>query len=73
VLESEKCTSWDHESCVHEPYWKNAGANFLTMCDIVNEWIAGFGEGVNPRISYKRSKTLAVGDPSCLGSFEIKK
>jgi len=73
VAESEKCTSWDHESCVHEPYWKNAGANFLTMCDIINEWIAGFGEGVNPKISYKRSKTLAAGDPSCLGSFEIKK
>ncbi|MBI5678404.1 MAG: hypothetical protein HZC52_07965, partial [Planctomycetes bacterium] len=51
VSESEKCTSWDHESCVHEPYWRNGGANFLTMCDIVNEWIAGFGEGVNPKIS----------------------
>lgn len=72
VSDSEKCTSWDHESCVHEPYWRNAGANFLTMCDIVNEWIAGFGEGVNPKIGYKRIKTLAAGDSSCLSTYEIK-
>ncbi|MBM4065154.1 MAG: hypothetical protein FJ266_05855 [Planctomycetes bacterium] len=72
VSESEKCTSWDHESCVHEPYWENAGANFLTMCDIVNEWIAGFGEGVNSKITYKRAKALAAGDLSCLSTYEIK-
>lgn|SRR5574341_1539840 len=72
VSESEKRTSWDHESCVHEQYWKTAGANFLTMCNIVNEWIAGFGEGINPKINYKREKALATGDSSCLSSFEIK-
>jgi len=72
VSESEKCTSWDHESCVHEPYWRDAGVNFLTMCDIVNKWIAGFGEGVNPKIGYKRVKALAAGDPSCLSTYEIK-
>lgn len=72
VSESEKGTSWDHESCVHEPYWQNAGADFLTMCNIVNEWIAGFGEGVNSKIGYKRGKALAAGDSSCLGTFEIK-
>ena len=72
VSESEKHTSWDHESCVHEPYWRNAGANFLTMCDIVNEWIAGFGEGINPRIKCRREKALAAGDKSCLSSFELK-
>lgn len=72
VSDSDKCTSWDHENCVHEPYWRNAGADFLTMCNIVNEWIAGFGEGVNQKISYQRAKTLAAGDRSCLSSFEIK-
>lgn len=72
VAESEKSTSWDHESCVHEPYWKDAGADFLTMCDVVNEWIAGFGEGINPCIEYKREKALAAGDPSCLSVFKIK-
>ncbi|MGQ3686032.1 MAG: hypothetical protein ACUBOA_13660 [Candidatus Loosdrechtia sp.] len=71
VSESDNHTSWDHDSCVHEPYWKSAGADFLTMCTIVNEWIAGFGEGVNPRIKYKRIKALAAGDASCLSSFEI--
>lgn len=60
------------ESCVHEPYWKDAGADFLTMCDVVNEWIAGFGEGINPCIEYKREKALATGDPSCLSVFKIK-
>lgn len=72
VTEAEKRTTWDHESCVHEPYWKNAGANFLTMCNIVNEWIAGFGEGVNSKIKYRREKALAAGDASCLSSFEIQ-
>ncbi len=72
ISESDKRTSWDHESCVHEQYWRNAGANFLTMCDIINEWITGFGEGVNPKISYKREKAIAAGDASCLSSFEIK-
>ncbi|HHT9129923.1 MAG TPA: hypothetical protein ACFYEC_03535 [Candidatus Brocadiaceae bacterium] len=72
VTESEKRTSWDHESCVHESYWKNAGADFLTMCNIVNEWIAGFGEGINSKIGYRREKALAAGDSSCLGTFEIK-
>ncbi len=71
VEESEKSTSWDHESCVHESYWRNAGADFLTMCNIVNEWIAGFGEGINSGISYKREKAIAAGDSSCLGNFKI--
>ncbi len=72
VSEFEKQTAWDHESCVHETYWRNAGANFLTMCNIVNEWIAGFGEGINPEIGYKREKALAAGDSSCLSHFKIK-
>lgn len=71
VTESEKRTTWDHESCIHEPYWRNVGADFLTMSNIVNEWIAGFGEGINPNIKYKREKAIAAGDSSCLGSFEI--
>lgn len=72
VSESDKHTSWDHESCVHEPYWQNTGVDFLTMCTIVNEWIAGFGEGINPKITYTRTKAIAAGDSSCLSSFEIK-
>ena len=72
VTDSEQQTTWDHESCVHEPYWRNAGADFLTMCNIINEWIAGFGEGINPKIGYKREKALAAGDPSCLSNFKIK-
>lgn len=72
VAESEKTTSWDHESCVHETYWRNGGADFLTMCNIMNEWIAGFGEGINSQIGYKREKALAAGDASCLGNFKIK-
>jgi hypothetical protein len=71
VADSEKRTSWDHESCVHEQYWRNAGADFLTMCDIVNAWIAGFGEGVNAKVSYKREKTIAAGDKACLSTFEL--
>lgn len=72
VTDSENQTTWDHEACVHEPYWRNAGADFLTMCDIVNEWIAGFGEGINAQIGYKREKALASGDPSCLSNYKIK-
>ncbi|GAB63192.1 MAG: hypothetical protein DWB56_03740 [Candidatus Jettenia sp.] len=72
ISESDKRTLWDHESCIHEQYWKNAGADFLTMCTIINEWIAGFGEGIQSKIRYKREKAIAAGDPSCLGSFEIK-
>ncbi|MDN3513981.1 MAG: L-2-amino-thiazoline-4-carboxylic acid hydrolase [Candidatus Brocadia sp.] len=71
VTESDERTRWDHESCVHEPYWRNAGADFLTMSNIINEWIAGFGEGINPKIKYKREKAIAAGDSSCLSSFEI--
>lgn len=72
VSESEKRTSWDHESCIHEQYWKNAGADFLVMCNIVNEWIAGFGEGINQKISYKREKAIAAGDKTCLSCYEFK-
>jgi hypothetical protein len=72
VSESEKKITWDHESCVHEQYWKKAGADFLAMCTIVNEWIAGFGEGINQKTSYKREKALAAGDSSCLSTYEIK-
>lgn len=71
VAESNKRTSWDHEACVHEQYWKNAGADFSVMCDIVNEWIAGFGEGINPKIHYQREKAIAKGDSTCLSNFEI--
>lgn len=72
VADSDKRTSWDHESCVHEQYWRNAGADFLTMCNIVNAWIAGFGEGINAKISYKREKAIAAGDKACLSTFELK-
>ena len=61
-----KCTSWDHESCVHEPSWRKMRGKLLTMCDIANEWIGGFGEGINPKIGYKRVKT------SLLSTYEIK-
>ncbi|QII12102.1 hypothetical protein KsCSTR_27230 [Candidatus Kuenenia stuttgartiensis] len=66
VEDSEKCTTWDHEECVHEKYWKNTGTDFLTMCDIVNAWISGFCKGLNPSSTYKREKAIASGDKSCL-------
>ncbi|MDR4508150.1 MAG: hypothetical protein MRJ65_07935 [Candidatus Brocadiaceae bacterium] len=73
VEEAKDRTSWDHESCVHEQYWKGTGADFLTMCNIVHEWVAGFGEGVNSQVGYKREKAIAAGDPSCLSVYEMKK
>lgn len=64
-------TTWNHTECVHEQYWKDAGASFETMCDMLNSWIAGFGEGANPKIKYKREKAIATGDSGCLSIFEI--
>lgn len=72
VSESAKRTAWDHESCVHEAYWKNVGADFLTMCNIIHEWVSGFGEGVNQKIGCRREKAIATKDRSCLSVFEIK-
>ena len=69
--ESEHCTTWDHTSCVHEKYWKEAGASFETMCDLLTSWIAGFGRGANPKISYKRNKAIATGDRECLSTYRI--
>ena len=69
--EEDDCTTWDHTECVHEPYWKDAGVSFETMCDMLNSWIAGFGEGANPRIKYAREKAIAFGDSTCLSAFEI--
>lgn len=69
--EEDNRTTWDHTECVHEQYWKNAGASFETMCDMLNSWIAGFGEGVNPKIKYTRDKAIATGDSECLSIFEI--
>lgn len=64
-------TTWDHIECVHEQCWKDASASFKTMCDMLNSWIAGFGEGVNPKIKYTREKAIAAGDSMCLSIFEI--
>ena len=64
-------TVWDHTECVHEEYWKDAGASFETMCEMITSWIAGFGEGVNPKISHKREKSIAFGDTGCLSSYEL--
>jgi hypothetical protein len=69
--EAANRTTWDHTECVHEQYWKDAGASFETMCDMVNSWISGFGEGANPKIKHTREKAIAVGDPDCLNSFEL--
>jgi hypothetical protein len=41
------------------------------MCDMVNSWISGFGEGANPKIKHTREKAIAVGDSDCLNSFEL--
>jgi len=62
---------WDHTECVHEQYWKDAGASFETMCDMLNSWIAGFGEGTNSKITYMREKALATGESMCLSVFKI--
>jgi len=72
IEESAERTVWDHENCIHEPYWNNAGADFLTMCDIVNKWIAGFCEGINSQSVYKREKAIASGDTTCLSTLELK-
>jgi len=69
--EEDNRTTWDHTECVHEQFWKDAGASFETMCDMLNSWIAGFGEGTNPKINYTREKAIAVGDSMCLSVFEI--
>ena len=69
--EEDDRTTWDHTECVHEQYWKDAGASFETMCDMLNSWIAGFGEGTNPKIKYTREKAIATGDSECLSVFEI--
>ncbi len=69
--ESANRTTWDHTECVHEQYWKDAGASFETMCDMVNSWISGFGEGTNSKIKHTREKAIAVGDSECLNVFEI--
>lgn len=69
--ESDARTSWDHTECVHEPYWKEAGASFEIMCALATSWIAGFGEGVNPKIKYTRDKAIAFGDSECLSTYEI--
>lgn len=69
--EEDNCTMWDHTECVHEQYWREAGASFETMCDMLNSWIEGFGEGANPKIKYKREKAIATGDTECLSVFDI--
>jgi hypothetical protein len=69
--ESDTCTTWDHTDCIHESYWKEAGASFEVMCELVTSWIAGFGEGVNPKIKYKREKAIAFGDSECISTYEI--
>ncbi len=69
--EAANRTTWDHTECVHEQYWKDAGASFETMCDMVNSWISGFGEGANSKIKHTREKAIAVGDSDCLNSFEL--
>ena len=69
--EEDNRTTWDHTECVHEQCWKDASASFETMCDMLNSWIAGFGEGANPKITYARENAIAVGDSMCLSVFEI--
>jgi hypothetical protein len=69
--EEDNRTTWDHTECVHEQYWKDVGASFETMCDMLNSWIEGFGEGTNPKIKYTREKAIATGDSMCLSIFEI--
>jgi hypothetical protein len=69
--ESDACTTWDHTDCVHESYWKDAGASFETMCELITSWIAGFGEGVNPQIKHTRGKAIAFGDSECISTYEI--
>jgi hypothetical protein len=69
--EAANRTTWDHTECVHEQYWKDAGASFETMCDMVNSWISGFGEGANSKIKHTREKAIAVGDSDCLNVFEL--
>ncbi len=69
--EADNRTTWDHTECIHKQYWCEANASFETMCDMLNSWIEGFGEGTNPKLKYKREKAIATGDTECLSIFEI--
>lgn len=69
--ETERHIIWDHTVCLHNKYCEAANASPQVVCDVLINWISGFGKGINSAISHQRRKCMARGDQTCESSYEI--
>lgn len=61
-----------HVACLHEGYWKTAGAPFAVMCRLRSLWVDAFAQGVSENVRHELSAALARGDKCCLDVYRFK-
>ncbi len=60
-----------HTACLHKGYWEAAGIDGRFMCSYLERWIRGVCSA-DPRIEYRRVKSLVGGDDCCEDHYRIK-
>jgi len=60
-----------HSECLHKAKWDSAGAPADIMCELLDAWVAGFAQQLNPDVKLERVSTEAKGDSSCLCKLSV--
>ena len=55
-----------HSDCLHLAKWETAGAPAHTMCKLLDKWVAGCANAVDPKLALARSASIVNGASECL-------
>ncbi len=55
----------EHSDCLHRHKWENAGAPLETMCELLDKWIEGCVQEINPKIKLERETAIVKGSTTC--------
>lgn len=54
-----------HTECLHNPKWDAAGAPAHVMCHLLDQWILGCAQAINPKITLTRDASIVEKAREC--------
>ncbi len=55
----------EHNDCLHRNKWEKVGAPLETMCELLDNWIEGCVQEINPNIKLERETAIIKGSSTC--------
>lgn len=60
-----------HSDCLHGPKWDAAGAPAHVMCRLLDRWVLGCAQAINPKLTLTRGSTIVDGARECRCSIAL--